>query len=163
MVSGIDALGLMGIFREKPRTKASNALARILTMHDMSEMSYEEGISRSRRQDFPRPVALGVMVIPCGRETKAADVNYLHAVPGVTCDLRREGIGVLLPHNLKGDHFLVAIPDTEEVWRFFGCECRHNSPRPGGWWQLGLHVEWLAEPESNQMADFRSRLGRFFD
>jgi hypothetical protein len=51
----------------------------------------------------------------------------------------------------------LAIADLDESWRFFLTDLRHQSSRPGGWFQLGLDVINIVDPESLQMSHFRNR------
>ena len=140
-----------------PRIKASYSLSRILSQLDLRDMPYEEGVNTNRRRDVTRHVSIGIWLIPisANQSPDAADTSL--AEPAVTCDLRRQGIGVLVPKHMTATRFLVAVEDLDELWRFFLTEVRHQSVRPGGWFQLGLDVIKIVDPESLQMSHFRNR------
>ena len=158
MVARAGKSGLFGLFSGRdPRNKGTLALARLLSQHDMESMSYDEGIEESRRCDMPRPMALGAMLIPYKVQSKLQGMEFENAMAICTCDLRREGIGVLTTRRFDFERCVIAIPDAEDVWKFFSCTCRHTSRRPGGWWQMGLHVDSLVEPDADQMRVFRAR------
>lgn len=140
-----------------PRLKASYSLSRILSQLDLRDMPYDEGVSTNRRHDGTRHVSIGIWLIPvdAGQCPSAADASL--AEPAVTCDLRRQGIGVLVPKHSTSTRLLVVVADLDESWRFFLTEVRHQSARPGGWFQLGLDVIKIIDPESLQMSHFRNR------
>ncbi len=137
------------------RRKATLAMARIISQYDIVVMPYETGVSAERRTHDERHVAFGVWLIACEPGTTARDVDFSTAVPAVTHDLRSEGFGVLTPLNLDHKHFVVAVPDGKEAWRFFSTKLCHNTPKDGGWYQLGLHLEGVVEPEPEQTVAFR--------
>lgn len=139
------------------KRKASLSLSRILTQLDMRDLPYDEGVNTNRRHDVTRHVSIGIWLVPIepNQCPTAADTSL--AQPAVTCDLRRQGIGVLVPKQMTATRFLVAVADLDEVWRFFLTEVRHQSTRPGGWFQLGLDVVKVVDPESLQMSHFRNR------
>ncbi|MBC7965833.1 MAG: hypothetical protein H7Z17_07895, partial [Fuerstia sp.] len=140
-----------------PRLKASYSLSRILTQLDLRDMPYEEGMNPNRRHDETRHVSIGIWLIPVEADQCPEAANTALAEPAVTCDLRRQGIGVLVPKHMTAKRFLVAVADLDESWRFFLTEVRHQSTRPGGWLQLGLDVIKIVDPESLQMSHFRNR------
>ena len=76
--------------------------------------------------------------------------------------MRRQGIGVLMPVKLAASKFLAAVADPENVWRFFVVTARHVTDRPGGWFQIGLSVEAMYEPDSLQTLRFRQRVENAF-
>ena len=143
--------------RPDQNVKARNSLSRILSQLDMRDMPYDEGLNTNRRNDVTRHISIGIWLIPIEANQSPSTVDTSFAEPAVTCDLRRQGIGVLVPKYLTAARFLVAVPDLDESWRFFLTEVRHHSTRPGGWFQLGLDVIKLVDPESLQMSHFRNR------
>lgn len=143
--------------RRHPKRDATRAVTRIMNRYDMVRLSFDEGIQEERRRSDERSVALGVWLFPCGEEDMAKDVDFSRGVPAVTHDLRAEGFGVLTPVQLKDEHFLVAALD-DEVWSFFRCSVRHNSARPGGWFQLGLQVDRAIELDQQQRRAFREHV-----
>ena len=147
--------------RPNPRRKASTALSRIMTQLDLRDLPYEQGIDKNRRQDGTRHVSIGIWLIPIEANQTPSNVDTALAVPAVTCDMRRQGIGVLVTTNTRAKKFLVAVADQDEVWRFFLTDVRHVSTRPGGWHQLGLDVVKIIDLESLQMLHFRNRLKAF--
>ena len=147
--------------RPNPRRKASMALSRIMTQLDLRDLPYEQGVDKNRRQDGTRHISIGVWLIPMAAKESASSVETSNAVPAVTCDMRRQGIGVLVPTNLQARQFIVAVADQDNVWRFFLTDVRHVSSRPGGWHQLGLDVAKTIDLESLQMLHFRNRVNSF--
>ena len=144
-----------------PRLKASYSLSRILSQLDLRDMPYDEGMNASRRQDVTRHVSIGIWLIPIAADQGPDTADTKLAEPAVTCDLRRQGIGVLVPKHMTATRFLVAFEDLDELWRFFLTEVRHQSVRPGGWFHLGLEVIRIVEPESLQISHFRNRRSEF--
>ena len=144
-----------------PRHKASCSLSRIVSQLDLRDMPYDEGLIKNRRDGVTRHVSLGIWLIPMddNQSPSAADTSF--AEPAVTCDLRRHGIGVLVPKQTTAKRFLVAVADFDESWQFFLTEVRHQSVRPGGWFHLGLEVIRIVEPESLQISHFRNRRSEF--
>ena len=140
-----------------PRLKASYSLSRILSQLDLREMPYDEGVSKNRRRDGTRHISIGVWLIPIDADQSPSDADTSRAEPAVTCDLRRQGIGVLVARKMTATRFLVAVADFDESWRFFLTEVRHQSTRPGGWLQLGMDVIQIVDPESIQISNFRNR------
>ena len=147
--------------RPHPRRKASMVLSRIMSQLDLRDLPYDEGVNKNRRQDGTRHVSIGIWLIPIDDKQSPSNADTSHALPAVTCDLRRHGIGVLVPTIMQTKQFLVAVADLDDVWRFFLTEVRHVSSRPGGWHQLGLDVVTTIDLESLQMLHFRNRLKSF--
>lgn len=164
MISRLPILSTLGgmFNRRDPRQEAGLALTRLLSQFDMEAMPYDRGMRESRRDDNSRHVAIGVWLIPLteNQDPDKADLNK--AIPAATCDLRRHGIGVLMPVKLQSKKFIVAIADMEKTWRFFLVGVRHQSDRPGGWFQLGLSVDRIWEPDSLQTVQFRHRIENAF-
>ena len=144
-----------------PRLKASYSLSRILSQLDMRDMPYDGGVNTNRRDDGTRHIAIGIWLIPMDARQSPSEADASLAEPAVTCDLRRHGIGVLVPKHTTATRFLVAFADLDESWRFFLTEVRHQSIRPGGWFQLGLDVIRMVDPESLQLSHFRIRRSEF--
>lgn len=147
--------------RSNPRCKASMTLSRIMTQLDLRDLPYDEDVDQNRRQDVTRHVSIGIWLIPMEVNQSPSNVDTSHALPAVTCDMRRQGIGVLVPTNLQAEGFIVAVADPDAVWRFFLTEVRHVSSRPGGWHQRGLDVVKTIDLESLQLLHFRNRLNSF--
>lgn len=147
--------------RPNPRRKASMALSRIMTQLDLRDLPYEQGVDKNRRQDGTRHISIGVWLVPMAANQSVSSVETSNAVPAVTCDMRRQGIGVLVPTNLQARQFIVAVADQDTVWRFFLTDVRHVTSRPGGWHQLGLDVVKTVDLESLQMLHFRNRVNSF--
>ena len=124
--------------RGDPRRDAKIGLARIISRYEMTGLSYKHGIADERRSRDERYVPMGVWLFPCSETATSADLNLSSGVPAVTHNLRIEGFGVMTPVRLKHRHFVVAVPDENDVWRFFRCDVRHNTARPGHWFLLGL-------------------------
>ncbi len=134
--------------------KASLALARILTQLDMEMLPYQQGYTATRRRDCPRQVAVGVWLIPIASGASDDAIDMSRPMAAVTCDLRREGIGCLVARRMNAPAFVVAVSDKDAAWKFFRTQVRHVTARPGCWFQIGLHVDGLVEPEQNQLRDF---------
>ncbi len=147
--------------RLHPRRKASMVLSRIMSQLDLRDLPYDEGVNKNRRQDGTRHVSIGIWLIPIEDTQTPSNVDTSLAMPAVTCDMRRQGIGVLVTTNVRATRFLVAVADQDEGWRFFLTDVRHVSTRPGGWHQLGLDVVKIIDLESLQMMHFRNRLQAF--
>ena len=147
--------------RPNPRRKASMALSRIMTQLDLRDLPFEQGVDKNRRKDGTRHVSIGIWLIPIEDNQSPSNVDTSLALPAVTCDLRRQGIGVLVPTNIRAQRFMVAVSDQDGVWRFFQTDVRHVSCRPGGWHQLGLDVLKTVDLESLQMLHFRNRVNSF--
>ena len=145
-----------------PKEKASLALARMLSQYDMASLPFENQLTDTRRRDQSRPISLGAMALPMAAKQAESSVDFSQAQPMNTCDLRREGIGILSTRRQECPRLIVAIADSEESWKFFCCEIRHQSRRPGGWWQLGLKIKSLYDPSACQMQDFRACLKQIF-
>ena len=154
---------LGGVFQKRhPRQQAGLALTRLLTQFDMGQMPYETGTRPSRRSEGTRNVAIGIWLIPFEENRGAENADMQKAIPAATCDLRRQGIGVLMPVKLTSRKFIAAVADPENVWRYFVVTARHVTDRPGGWYQLGLSVESMYEPDSLQTLRFRQRVENAF-
>ncbi len=134
--------------------KASLALARILSQRDLELLPFQEGVQESKRRDKPRQISMGMWIVPFTGEIPLEEVSLEDVFPAVSCDLRREGIGVLVSSDINAPGCIVAIADKEEVWRFFSTTICHRTPRPGSWLQIGLHVDGLLEPTGGQMQEF---------
>ena len=146
---------LGGVFQKRhPRQQAGLALSRLLTQFDLGQMPYESGSRPSRRADCTRNVAIGIWLIPFEEGRSPENVDLHKAIPAATCDMRRQGIGVLMPVKLAASRFLAAVADPENVWRFFVVT--------GGWFQMGLSVEAMYEPDSLQTLRFRHRVENAF-
>lgn len=154
---------LGGVFQKRnPRQQAGLALTRLLTQFDMGQMPYETGTRPSRRSEGTRSVAIGIWLTPFEENRGPETADMQKAIPAATCDLRRQGIGVLMPVKLQSRKFIAAVADSENVWRYFVVKARHVTDRPGGWFQLGLSVESMYEPESLQKLRFRQRVENAF-
>lgn len=151
---------VMNMFtRCNPKRDASIALARIISRYDMQCMGYEEGLVEDRRAKEERHVALGVWLFAHPEGQSVADLDFSSGVPAVTHDLRAEGFGVMTPVRLKRNRFLLATPgENDDDWRFFVCEVRHNTRKPGGWYKLGLIVESAVKLDGDQRAEFRDHV-----
>lgn len=150
------------LHRPDQRKQASLAIARLMSQFDLEAMPFELGVEPSRRDAQTRHVAIGLWLIPIGENQSLGDVSMKSAVPATTCDLRRNGFGVLTPAQLPAERFVVAVADLENTWKFFIAEARHKSERPGGWHQLGLSVQRIWEPNSLQSMQFRNRIAGLF-
>ena len=155
---------LGGVFQQKrhPRQQAGLALTRLLSQFDMGQMPYETGTRPSRRSEGSRSVAIGIWLIPFEENRCPENADMHKTIPAATCDLRRQGIGVLMPVKLTSRKFIAAVADPENVWRYFVVSARHVTDRPGGWYQLGLSVESMYEPDSLQTLRFRQRVENAF-
>jgi hypothetical protein len=92
---------LGGVFQKRhPRQQAGLALTRLLTQFDMGQMPYETGTRPSRRSEGTRSVAIGIWLIPFEENRGPEQADMQKAIPAATCDLRRQGIGVLMPVKL---------------------------------------------------------------
>ena len=139
---------------ENPRKKAEMAFARLVSEVSLGSLPYRGGLSETRRRAKSQPTAIGVWLIPCN-EPQTVQPDFTNAIPAVTFDLRNMGIGVLVRQHLECD-VVVAIPDKQENWHSFECEVRHQSQRPGGWYQVGLQVQSIFEPSLTEMTLLRS-------
>lgn len=154
-----------------PRREAVVGLARILNRHDVSNMAFDAGYEVERRDNDQRKVSWGVWLFPIDAKAKATDFRIDHGLPAVTQDLRREGIGVMTPMQLKGDQFVIAMPEDpvkdtyapeqssgETTWNFFRCDVRHNTRCTGGWYQLGLQVAETLKLDGEKRTNFRKHI-----
>jgi hypothetical protein len=154
---------LGGVFLKRhPRQQAGLALTRLLSQFDMGQMPYETGTRPSRRSEATRSVAIGIWLIPFEENRGPEHADMQKGIPAATCDLRRQGIGVLMPVKLTSRNFIAAVADPENVWRYFVVTACHVTDRPGGWYQLGLSVESMYEPDSLQTIRFRQRVENAF-
>jgi hypothetical protein len=154
---------LGGVFLKRhPRQQAGLALTRLLSQFDMGQMPYETGTRPSRRSEATRSVAIGIWLIPFEKNRGPEHADMQKGIPAATCDLRRQGIGVLMPVKLTSRNFIAAVADPENVWRYFVVTACHVTDRPGGWYQLGLSVESMYEPDSLQTIRFRQRVENAF-
>ncbi|MEZ6126912.1 MAG: hypothetical protein R3C49_27660 [Planctomycetaceae bacterium] len=153
-------LETLNIFsRQNHYRDAVLGLARIINRFELVNMGFEEGLRDERRKRDQHHVAWGVWLFPVKPNGTAADVNLKHGLPAVTHDLRAEGVGIMTPLRLQGEHFVLAMPDEEDdSWRFFRCVARHNTQQPGGWHQLGLQVERVIKFEQLQLKEFREHI-----
>ena len=151
------------LHRTNPRQQVGLSIARLMTQLDLESMPFEEGVQPSRRDAHTRQMAIGIWLIPLNETGNPDDADMNTAIPAVTCDLRRLGIGVLTPAKLPSKRFILAVADLENVWRFFVADSRHQSDRPGGWYQLGLYVEKVWQPGSLQTVAFRKRVENLFE
>jgi len=142
---------------ETPRKKTEMAFARLVSQASLESMPYIGGLSETRRNDKSQATAIGVWMIPCkDTEGQTVQPDFTKAIPAVTFDLRRMGVGVLMRQHLNCNVFIVAIPDKEETWRLFECDVRHQSQRLGGWYQVGLQAQSIFEPTLTEMTLLRS-------
>ncbi len=144
--------------RRDPRQEAKLGLARIISRYDMTRLSYEQGISDERRSRDERYIALGVWLFPCEAETTPEELNISNGVPAVTYDLRSGGLGVMTPMFLNHKYFVVAVPDEADSWKFFRCEVRHNSIKPGNWYLLGMQVDIGMAVEGARRIEFKQHI-----
>lgn len=144
--------------RRDPRRDAQNCLARIISRFDMSKLSYNEGIVEDRRSRQERHLSIGVWLFPIVKSGTPCRFDIEKGVPAVTHDIRSEGLGVMTPVRLHEDRYVVAIPDEGSLWRFFEADVRHNTRKPGSWYMLGMHINSLVLPESDQMIEFREHV-----
>lgn len=142
---------------ENPRRNAELTFSRLVSQCAMESLPYREGLMETRREQVAHVHALGVLVIdqhPDNPDSAA----FADPIPAVTFDFRRMGVGILLRRQLECEIVVVAIPDKEELWRLFQGEVRHQSIRPGGWYQVGLKMMTFHEPQKDQMATLREHL-----
>ncbi len=140
---------------QDPRKKASLALARVLTQYDMESLSFRGDVVSTRRQGEARQIALGAWLIPYCSEGPRGVLDFDAAIPAVTYDLRRNGIGVLTQQEIQLTTVTVAMPDRDGIWRFFESHICHQSRRPGGWFLQGMQVQQLLEPHPGDVTHFR--------
>lgn len=142
---------------ENPRRSAEIAFSRLITQSTLDSLVYREGLANTRRRSVAQTNAVGVLMM----ERKIALNNspdFENPVPAVSIDLRQLGIGILLRSRLEGATVIVAMPDKENFWRYFECEVRHQSRRPGGWLQVGLKILSIYYPTDPEMAAIRIHL-----
>lgn len=145
-------------FNHRSRTDAQTAsvvLARILSQRDLELLPYQEGVEESKRRDQTRQISLGLWIVPLTADADTSDVSLRTATPVVSCDFRREGIGILVCGRFEAECCIVATADHEDVWRFFMTTVRHRTPRPGNWTHIGLRVDSVLQPSAWQMHSFR--------
>ena len=139
---------------ENPRRNAEKAFSRLINQSTLDSLLYREGLAESRRQSTGQTNAVGVLVME-RRITLNDRPDFENPFPAVSIDFRQLGIGILLRSRIEGPTVIVAIPDKEDVWRLFECEVRHQSRRPGGWFQVGLRIFAIYQPTDMEMAEFR--------
>jgi hypothetical protein len=117
--------------RRHPRREAALGLARIISRHEMSGLSYDQGIAEDRRIHDEWHVAMGIRLFPCESIDLAADIDMRHGVLAVTIDIRRQGFGVMTPVKLKREHFMIAVPYKEEASWHLPMQClpQHQKTR----------------------------------
>lgn len=128
-------------------------------MNTSKSLPYIGGLIATRRNAKSQATAIGVWLIPC-EEIQTVQPDFTNAIPAVTFDLRRMGVGVLMRQHLECRVVIVAIPDKEEAWRLFECEVRHQSQRLGGWYQVGLQAQSIFEPALAEMTLLQSHFTR---
>lgn len=131
------------------------AFARLLSQASLESLPYSGDLIETRRNAKSQATAIGVWLIPC-KESQTVQPDFTNAIPAVTFDLRRMGVGVLMRQHLECNVVIVAIPDKEEAWRLFECDVRHQSQRLGGWYQVGLQAHSIFEPTLIEMTSLRS-------
>ena len=62
----------------------------------------------------------------------------------------------MTPVRLEHSYFVVAVPDEDDTWRFFRCDVRHNTQKPGNWFLLGLQVSQALVLEGGRRVQFRN-------
>ena len=139
---------------DSPEKKAEIAFARLISQFQMESLPYREGLAASRRGAHSQQVAIGVWLVPC---SDSGQGDFENAIPGVTFDLRRMGIGVLAREKLTCKTVVVAIPDKEDVWRYFDCQVRHRSKRNGGWSLIGLQLRKVVDPMPSDLKTLRMK------
>jgi len=137
--------------------EATAAMARVISQLELVSMPYTSGLSESRRSNGERQVAIGVWMLELPDDFVDEELLLQNVQPVVTADVRNQGLGLLLPKRIESSRVLIGISDAEELWKFFVMQVVHQSPRPGGWHQLGLKLERLAHPNALQLNLFRSR------
>ncbi len=142
---------------EDTAKKASVALARLLSQYDMESIAYRSDLTESRRRSESRQIALGCWIIPF--EPSRPDVlDFSSAIPSVTYDMRRGGVGVLTQERIELKRLGLALPDKDGVWRFFEGELRHGSRIPGGWNLAGLQLVRILELDPRDVTQFRESI-----
>lgn len=150
----LNSLGSM-FTRQTPRQQAALAMARLVSQCDMQALPFDKGVQESRRKDDTRHISLGVWLVPLAADLHPDDAGLDTAIQAVTCDLRRHGIGILMPSELKCKSLIVAVADTDNVWRFFTGDVQHQSCRPGGWFHVGVNIDGIWKPAEHQTVAFR--------
>lgn len=144
---------------EDKQKKAGIVLARLLSQHNLESLPFREGIVATRRGGNAQPMSVGVWMIPFDGSPAESLQNLEQSIPGITSDGRRQGIGVLCRDRVAAERLLVAVPDKESVWRFFDCEVKHQTSRPGGWYLLGLHIDRIIDLDPAEVTQFRRHIG----
>ena len=149
--------------RRSPQRDPALAMARINTLFGMGSLPWDSGVYADRRAQDEVHASIGVWVTPVLGDTQTTDAAALSSVQqAVCCDVRAEGFGVLTPVQIEGHKLIVAVPnggDADASWKFFVASCCHQTPRPGGWFLLGLQVESIFEPTTVQLREFRAAIG----
>lgn len=148
---------LTRLFRpEDPRRIAEMAFSRLITQCTLDSLQYREGLAETRRHSAAQTYAVGILAME--RKIASSDApDFDNPIPGVTIDFRHLGIGILLQRRLDSPTVIVAIPDNEEAWRMFECEVRHQSRRPGGWYQVGLKILAIYQPTDFEKIAIRTQ------
>jgi hypothetical protein len=159
MINRIPGIGAISriLHTRGAHQEARTAMTRVISQLELAAMPYESGLSEERRMAVPFHSAMGVWLLELPEEFDDAELLMQNVIPAVAADLRSDGLGLLLTQPLAAEHILVAIADTEEVWKFFVTTVVHQSPRPGGWLQIGLKLERMARLNALQMNLFLSR------
>lgn len=139
---------------QNPRRDAELVFSRIITQHTFDSMPYREGVFETRRKTASSANAVGVYVTE-RRVTRGNMPDFENSIPAVTVDFRQMGVGVMLRVPLDGYHVIVSIPDKEDTWKFFDCEVRHQSRRPGGWHLVGLQLKSIYEVQDSEASVIR--------
>jgi hypothetical protein len=148
--------------RRHPQRDAALALARITTLSGMGSLPWDSGVYADRRAQDEVQASIGVWFTPVVDDAKADTLSLGTVQQAVCCDVRAEGFGVLSPVQVEGQALIVAVPNGGEAdagWKFFVASCCHQTPRPGGWFLLGLQAERIYEPTSIQRQEFRAAIG----
>lgn len=141
------------------RRKAHLTLARLLTQIELNGLSYRENVEATRRKSESHAMAMGAWIIPYRESAADGRLALELAMPVVTYDFRRTGVGVLSRAKIEFESIAVAIPDVEGVWNFFDCRVCHQSGRPGGWTLAGLQISQLLIPDPHDVTLFRRQIG----
>ena len=137
---------------QNPKRNAELVFSRIFTKHSFDAMPYREGLVETRRKATSSANAVGVYITERSL-IKGNAPDFENSIPAVTVDFRKMGVGVMLRTPLEGYRVIVSIPDKEDAWKFFECEVRHQSRRPGGWYLVGLQLTSIYEiPDPEALA-----------
>lgn len=147
--------------RRSPQRDPALALARITTLSEMGSLPWDSGVCADRRARDEVHASIGVWIVPLSDDATAETTSLSSVRQAVCCDVRAEGFGVLTPAMLAGAEFIVAVPNGGDVnasWKFFVASSCHLTPRPGGWFLLGLQAERIYEPTRIQLQEFKSAI-----